>query len=245
MKPAQIAHVSECIRTLRSVRRFHQAQVAPDLVDFVISHAIQAGSGKNRQPWRFIVIRDFGRRAKVADWYRAAWEHLLMARSGTGAADDKQITAASTLAEHLDEAPVLIVACFQPSPANPADFFGGASIYPAIQNLLLAARAVGLGATLTTIQAFEDPEHAPSRTGSGPVPASSPCAELKHLLAIPEPVVPAAVIPLGYPRDPFTPTSQRSPVHAVTYAEEWGRPWRERSPDADASPLAVTQPFDL
>ena len=244
MKPAEIAHVSACMRTLRSVRRFHQAEVTPDLIDFVLSHAIQAGSGKNRQPWRFIVIRDFGRRAKVAGWYRAAWEHLLMARSGTGATDERQITAATTLAEHLDEAPVLIVACFQPSPANPADFFGGASIYPAIQNLLLAARAVGLGATLTTIQAFDDPEHGAWTTGSGPGSASSPCTELKHLLAIPEPVVPAAVIPLGYPRDPFTTTSRRSPVHAVAYAEAWGRVWREGSPDAEESPHADARPFD-
>jgi nitroreductase len=133
---------------------------------------------------------------------------------------------AAALAEHLGDAPVLIVACFLPSPSNPADFFGGASIYPAVQNLLVAARAVGLGATLTTLQAFDtattasDGRHSADRAAE----LAARCARLKSLLGIPDPAMPAAVIPLGYPRHPFT-TGTRNSLASVTYGEHWGRPW--------------------
>ncbi len=226
LAPEAVAQVSHCLRTLRSVRRFQQTDVEPELIAFVLDHAIQAGSGKNRQPWRFIVIREPAKRASVAQWYRDTWQQLRATRAADadGGADDdaRQTTAATTLAEHLGDAPVLIVACYLPNPGNPADFFAGASIYPAIQNLLLAARAVGLGATLTTLHAFDTP------VGTATAPAAeraARCARLKSLLSVPDPVMPAAVIPLGYPRRPFTSTGARRPLASVTYGERWGHPW--------------------
>ncbi len=236
LEPAAVAHVSHCLRTLRSVRSFHRTDVDPELLTFVLDHAIQAGSGKNRQPWRFIVIREPAGRASVARWYLDTWQRLRAARDEAAAAvpdDARQTTAAATLAAHLGDAPVLIVVCFLPNPTNPADFFGGASVYPAVQNLLLAARAVGLGATLTTLQAFDTATTAPAAADGADDRAAElarRCARLKSLLGIPGPAVPAAVIPLGYPRRPFG-TGARHPLASVTYGERWGHPWPHAAGD--------------
>ncbi|MTD56605.1 nitroreductase family protein [Amycolatopsis pithecellobii] len=218
---AAVDAVSHCMRTLRSVRRFLPADVDQATIDFVLEHTVQAGSAKNRQPWRFVVVRDRGTMATLGGWYRRGWQ-VMATRirtspdAGAAAAEHmRQMRQGLALTEHLASAPVAVVACFVPIPRNPANFFGGASIYPAIQNLLLAARAVGLGATLTTIQSLdmlEDSDHA------------SLTAELRAILGIPADVVPAAVIPLGWPATPFGET-RRQPVHAVAYAERWGNPW--------------------
>lgn len=209
-----IRQVANCLTTLRSVRRFHPDPVPEALIEFVIHLATRAGSGKNRQPWRFIVVRDTHRRAALATWYRETWEQIVAADPPLDDTAEAQARAATNLAANLSQAPVIIVVCFLPIPTNPANFVGGASVYPAVQNLLLAARSVGLGATLTTLHADERAFDA-----GGP---------LRALLGIPDGVELAAVLPVGYPRRRFAPTARRLPVDEVTFADAWGHPWGER-----------------
>ncbi|MER0478954.1 nitroreductase family protein [Streptomyces sp. Edi2] len=222
---ASIDAVSHCIRTLNSVRRFRRADVSPELIDYVLRHAIQAGSGKNRQPWRFIVVRDPCIKEQLTRWYQRGWYHHEArlnspeVRNERIPDEERQISSGATLAANFDEVPVIIIACFLPASRNPADFFGGASIYPAVQNLLLAARSVGLGATLTTLQAFDIPT-----VESLPSASLTLYEELKQILGIPDGVVPGALIPLGWPAVSFA-VGRRRPVREVTYRERWGEPW--------------------
>src|SRR5439155_17179253 len=115
--------------------------------------------------------------------------------------------AASHLAEHLHEVPVLILCCLQHN-GSPSDINRGASIYPAVQNMLLAARGLGLASVLTTRprRGFEQ--------------------EIKAKLGIPDNVDTAALLPLGSiaPGHRYGPTTRR-PVEEVTFDETWGRPW--------------------
>ena len=111
--------------------------------------------------------------------------------------------ASNYMAEHMHEVPVLILACIEHD-GGPSTMSRGGSIYPAVQNLLLAARGLGLGSVITSLhKRYED--------------------EVKALLGIPENVETAALLPIGYPADGVTygPT-RRSPVEEVTYQERWG-----------------------
>ena len=112
------------------------------------------------------------------------------------------MSSARHLAEHLHEAPVLILACLNTEGAAPGITMGS-SIYPAVQNILLAARGLGMGSTLTTIHRFRD-------------------SQVKELLGIPPGVETAALIPLGYPLGKFGPPP-RKPVREVTYVDRWGK----------------------
>jgi len=225
LSASAVATVSHCISTMRAVRRFQQADVAPELIDFVLQHAIQAGSAKNRQPWRFVVVRDPRQRSRLGQWYRQgyqdilAWSRTEAIRSDAAPDEGQQMAAAAQLAAHFEEVPAIIVVCYLPTRRNPADFFGGASIYPAVQNLLIAARAVGLGTTLTTLQALGG--ITPEGDAAGPV---SIYAELRRILGIPNGVVPAALIPVGWPVGPFS-VGKRTPVPEVAYRERWGQAW--------------------
>lgn len=225
LPPGGVAQVARCLRTLRSVRRFWPRDVDPELIEFVLDLAVRAGSGSNRQPWRFVVVRDPAVRRRLGDWYRQGWNRLEAARRtadhhpGATAAQHRITASARQLALNFAAAPVVIVACYLPSRPGRPDLFAGASIYPAVQNLLLAARAVGLGATLTTMQALDGPAGRSARPSG-----LSLCDELRHILQIPAEAVPAAVIPLGWPAQLFGETARR-PAADVTYADRWGSPW--------------------
>ncbi|MCG8919168.1 nitroreductase family protein [Actinokineospora sp. PR83] len=217
--------LAHCMRTLRSVRRFLAADVDQRSVEFVLELATRAGSAKNRQPWRFVVVRDARVLAELTGWYRRSWQKMAdLAASRpelypAGGRRQAQLRESEFLARSFGSVPVVVVACFIPSPSNPADFYGGASVYPAVQNLLLAARAIGLGGTLTTLQAVDElPEAACLEGGGGVV------AELRELLGIPAEVVPAAVVPLGWPAEPLT-ANRRTPVREVSSVDRWDSRW--------------------
>jgi nitroreductase len=229
---SDVRALSHCMRTLRSVRRFLASDVDQAAIEFVLDHAIRAGSAKNRQPWRFIVVRDHDTMRALGTWYRRGWATMSRRmRDFPDAFTDSdehrvQMADGERLAQAFDTTPVAIVGCFVPIPRNPANFYGGASIYPALQNLLLAARAIGLGATLTTVQSLD-------LLPAMPDPALTD--DLRTILGIPADVVAAAVIPLGWPASEFT-AGHRHPVHAVTYTERWGQPWLpEPRPHADTA----------
>lgn len=227
----EVEAVSFCMRTLRSVREFLAVEVDECSLHFVLQHAVQAGSAKNRQPWRFIVVRDREKVSELGDWYRRGWQRMLDhldSLSDTEIISDEhriQIQHGVTLADAFNETPVVIAACFVPIDRNPANFYGGASIYPAVQNLLLAARAIGLGATLTTLQSLDALPSSNRRCLTG---------DLRAILGIPDNVMPAALIPMGWPAVPVVKV-RRLPPSAVTYTERWGIPWNYSTDLAGAS----------
>jgi nitroreductase len=167
------------------------------------------------------VVRDPRRRAAISQLYRRAWEAGQEATARTDADRDvstsphyaRMMQAAAELASDLAEAPVLVVCCLDHRLLGPiagpeglrSPIAAYASIFPAVQNLLLAARALGIGSTLTTLHTLFAPE-------------------LKALLDMPSTVEVAAIVPLGYPRDRFGPT-RRKPVEAIAFRDRWGAPF--------------------
>ncbi len=195
----------EVARTQRAMRRLKTDAIADADLWTLLETAIMAPSGGNRQPWNFIVVRDAEKKSKIGEWYLEAWNRAY----GPGVRDAmlanpdqaRTFNSADYLANHLAEVPVLVIATVR------KDQFAigptlGASIYPAVQNLMLAARALGLGTTLTTLHKFHE-------------------EEVKQLLGIPEHVETMALIPIGVPRGRFGPAS-RMPVEKVVYWDGWG-----------------------
>jgi nitroreductase len=208
------------VDTQRAIRRFRADPVPDATLRRVLEAATRAPSARGAEPWFFLVVRDAALRAAIAARYRAAWELGERFTAATDADRDvaarahyaRMMRAARALAMDLSAAPVLVVCCLDRAQLGPIAAPDGtlvapaaayASIFPAVQNLLLAARALGLGTTLTTLhRGFED--------------------ELKTLLAIPPAVEVAAIVPLGWPADRFGPT-RRKPVEEVAFADRWGR----------------------
>ena len=194
----------EAIYTQRAIRRFKPDPVPDDLVRRLIESATKAPSGSNQQPWSFIIIRDSDTRRRISEYYRRSWEAVFGSGPDTRSSLAPRIRAsAEGLAEHMHEVPVLILACIRDSGASNS-ITTGSSIYPAVQNLLLAAKGLGLGSVLTTLHKRYD-------------------AEIKELLGIPDGVETAALLPVGYPTDDtqYGPTRRR-PVEEVTYRDRWG-----------------------
>ncbi|MCX7384523.1 MAG: nitroreductase family protein [Alphaproteobacteria bacterium] len=197
----------EVIRTTRSMRRLKADAVPNALLNQVLEAGTCAASGGNQQEWRFLVIRDPAVKAAAAAFYRRGWHEVVGPRYRAGGsapgtsqeAFERMLAAAEHLADHIHEAPVWIVPC-QSGPRG-----SGASIYPAVQNMLLAARALGLGATLTTLYLIHG-------------------AEAEAAMGIPEGYHSYAILPIGFPRGKFGPV-RRSPLSEVVYDDAWGTAW--------------------
>jgi nitroreductase len=149
--------VLEIIRTTRAMRRLKPDPVPDAMIRTILDSAICAPNGGNTQTWRFLVVKDPEIKKAVQVHYKRALDEVVGPRYASaapppGATKDgyhRQHTAVEYLTEHFHEAPVWIVACIDHGDAPP-NRASGASIYPAVQNMLLTARALGLGATLTT-----------------------------------------------------------------------------------------------
>ncbi len=200
----------EAMYSQRAIRRLRPDPVSDDLVQKLVEAATRAPSGGNRQPWAFIVIRAAETKEKIGQWYLDAWSKTYGAipreqRAQLPARTLRVMGAAEHLANHLAEAPVLIMACVRDAPppggANVSSHYG--SIFPAVQTLLLAARGLGLGASLTTLHKMHE-------------------AEVKELLGIPETAETVALIPVGHPVGKYGPT-ERLPVEKVLHRERWQR----------------------
>jgi len=198
----------EAIYSQRTLRRLKPDPVPDDLVRKLIEAATKAPSGGDRQPWAFIVIREQATKDKIGAWYRDAWDRTYgtmpqEARAQLSARRARVLGSAEHLAHHLAEAPVLILVCAQapplPDAVVAASHYG--SVFPAVQNLLLAARGLGLGAALTTLHKLHE-------------------GELKQLLGIPDALEAVVLIPVGYPIDKYGPTTRR-PVERVLHMERW------------------------
>src|SRR5262249_5821682 len=181
----------DVVTTQRAMRRLETSPTRDAVPRQIREAAIGARSGGSRRGWRLVVVRDAAKRARLGELYREAWGELMKVPYYAGAAKEprespagKMLASARYLSEHLGEAPVLVLACIALDPGVAPSLTTGASIYPAVQNLLLAARAHGIGSCITTIHRFRD-------------------AQVKALLGIPADVETAALIPLGYPLGKF------------------------------------------
>jgi nitroreductase len=194
----------EAIYSQRQITRYKPDPVPREAIDKIIDAATRAPNGGNHQPWEFIVITDRELVTRIGQIYCDAW---LGAMGATPPPNESSVyRAARYLAHHMTEVPAMILACVDhtrgSTPYTPGEPIVrgryASSIWLAVQNLFLAARALGLGTRLTTAYLRRE-------------------AEIKELLGIPEHVETVALIPLGYPSGSFGPTSRRPAAEVTSY----------------------------
>jgi len=206
------------ILTTRAIRRFTDEPVTDQQVMACVKAAVQGPSGGNIQPWQFLVVTDPERKAALGEIYRRAYtryEAALLPRiPAFRNADDeaswqRTIEASRHLAAHLGDVPVLVLVLMPGISMTLTDADGEldvgtpfASVYPAVQNLMLAARSMGLGSALTTVYRIHHDE-------------------VRALLDIPEHVEVVALVPLGYPAGKFG-QARRRPPEKVTHWNRFG-----------------------
>lgn len=188
----------------RACRDFTDEPVGDDLVEAVLDAATRAPSAQNLQPWEFVVVRDGGVRAAV--WEVGARLWAAGGREASAAVDPPAMHAevdAGIAGGRFAAAPVTVVVAADTERAalGPVE----TSILPAVQNLLLAATALGLGSALTTISTFF-------------------ADDLRAVVGLPDHVLPVAVTPLGWPRRPLGP-NRREPAAAHAHRDRYGTPW--------------------
>jgi nitroreductase len=202
--------LDEAMSTQRAIRRLKLDPIDDALVLRVIELALKAPTGSNAQNWEFIVVKDPQVKAKLAKMNRQAWSLYggIGRRMAERAGDDtmkKIIRAVQWQADHFEEVPVIVVACLKAvipawPPVAAASLYG--SIFPSVQNLLLAARAAGLGAALITLPLWSK-------------------WRAQRVLGLPWNIAPCAVVPLGWPKGKYGPTTRR-PVGEVVSLDRYG-----------------------
>jgi len=194
---------SDVVLAQRACRQFADGDVDDDLVERCLIAATHAPSAENLQPWVFVVVRDADQRTAVAELTRRVWRQAgrpaSEGRLTPGLMADVDAGAETGMAG----APVLVVVCGDSSEAHRSTL--PASVFPATQNLLLAAGAVGLGSAMTTLATLE-------------------ADTLAHILDLPDHVHPMAVVPLGWPARPLGPPRRR-PVSERAHRDRYGTPW--------------------
>jgi nitroreductase len=192
--------VGEAIFTMRAIRRVKPDPIDDDDLRDILTAATRAPSGGNSQPWHFLVVQDPAQRQRFADLYREAWWAKRADEGIEGPEGIVRPTAKSAmrLSDEIGEAPVVILVC---AAAKGAGAMAG--VIPATQNLLLAARALGIGGTITTLHAVVD-------------------ERVHELFAIPEEIQIVYCIPLGYPRGDFG-SLERKPLAEVTSIDRWAQ----------------------
>jgi nitroreductase len=191
------------IRTQRAHRAFTDEPVPDEVVERVLEAATFAPSAENTQPWVFIVVRDADARARIGELNRQAWEGGGREFSRPRLSPEVFAKVEAGATGGIANAPVLVIVGGDTSRCVEAVL--EASVWPAVQNLLLAAQALGLGASLTTITTvFGD--------------------ELRSLLALPDHIRPLGVVPLGWPAKQLKPP-RRAPVADKTFRDRYGEPW--------------------
>jgi nitroreductase len=187
----------------RAYRAFADDDVDDALIERLLAAATYAPSAENRQPWEFVVIRDAAVRSRIGELSRRAWEQHGRAFSETRLSPAMLADVDRGATGGVADAPVNIVVCADVQRGLEATI--SSSIFPAVQNLLLAATALGLGSALTTITAgFR--------------------AEMQEILGLPEHVRPVALVPVGRPQRALGPP-RREPFNEHTHRDRYGRPW--------------------
>lgn len=202
----------EALHSTPSRRYLSAEPISDEIVHTLLDAAVRGPSGGNSQRWAWIVVRDPEVKSQIAAWYREGWEknygsrrdEILGADPAAGGMSPNSFRAADHLAAHLEEAPVWIfpVLLGAAKATNPRL---GASVYGAVQHLMLAARAHGIGSTLTTLYTGHE-------------------AEVRTLLGLPDDALTMALIPLGYPSRGRWSQPKRRPLAEVVFQEKFQTP---------------------
>jgi nitroreductase len=205
--------LNEIMETNGTCRFFDTKPVPDELIAQAMSAARFAPQGGNRQPVRFIVVKDPAKKAQLAEWYRVPWKGYVQGiKDGQIAVggDFKVVENADHFADHLQDVPAIVVVCASAEDLHPTDHelgrlsvVGGCSIYPAVQNFLLKSRELGLGTALTTLLCIFEPQ-------------------VKEMLNIPEGIITAAHIAVGWPQKPFPKKLSRRPLNEVAFLDSFG-----------------------
>ena len=209
--------IYDAMSSLRAVRRLRPDPIADDVLERILTAATWAPTGGNMQPWRIVVVTDAEKKQRLEDLYRPHWESYLPGyeKKIAGAPDSvrkpakRAMEAGTYLATHMHEVPLIAVFCYNPgimtitdSDLDRPSVVGGGSVYPAVQNFLLACRNEGLGCVLTTLLCYEE-------------------AEVKPMLGLPEHWYTCAHVPVGYPvKGGHGPISRNALEKMVCY-NEW------------------------
>ncbi len=185
----------EMMRTQRAIRRLKSDPIPDDVMHRILTAASWAPSGGNQQPWRIVLVRDAAKKKALGDMYGALWEKFaaMYRKRFEGlspeeqAKEERTIAAGDYLCAHFHALPAVAIFCFNPKMMAVTDakqdrvsVVGGGSVYPAVQNLMLACRAEGVGCVLTTLLCQVEPD-------------------VKALLDMPEDWYTCAAVPMGYP----------------------------------------------
>jgi len=208
----------EAMGTLRAVRRLRPDPIPEDVLKRIFTAATWAPTGGNMQPWRLIAVRDPAKKQILEDLYRPYWDtyvatyrnKMLTMPADAQRKSERTLAAGDHLAQHLHAVPVIAVFCFNPGIMTITDkdqprtsVVGGGSVYPAVQNLLLACRNEGLGCVLTTLLCLEEPK-------------------VRALLQLPEGWYTCAHVPIGYAvaggHGPIT----RKPLEKMVFTDSFG-----------------------
>ena len=200
------------VHNTRAMRRLKPDPVPDELVRKILEAGTAAANPANTQPWRFLVVKDLEIKKAVQVYYKRAFDEVVGPRYASSAPPPgsdaaryaRQHAAVEYLTENFHQAPVWIVACAEHGENQPTRV-AGASIYPAVQNMLLAARALGLGATLTTRHLYYE-------------------KETETALGLPPGVHSYAILPIGYPMGNFGPV-RRGALEDFVYLDHWGAPY--------------------
>jgi nitroreductase len=183
-------NIWEILPGQRAVRGFADRPVPEEHIRRVLEAATRAPSSQNAMPWRFIVVRDQAQKDTLSEIYERCFDKVYGANAPDRAAGREPWSAVPVLVAVLVEAP-----------NGRTSMMTGASIYPAVQNLMLAARALGLGSTITTLWRLENDA-------------------IREVLAVPEGWEIAAIVPLGFPNRPFG-KNRRPPIDDIVRYERW------------------------
>lgn len=207
--------LEEAMQTNGTCRFYKPDPIPDDVLARVLDASRFAPNGGNRQGLRFVVVKDAAKKAQLAEWYRVPWKaYMEGARAGQIdiGGEWKVVENADHFADHLQDVPSIIIACAKLDAVHPTDtdlgrvsVVGGGSIYPGVQNLLLRARQEGLGTALTTLLCMVEPQ-------------------VKALLNIPDDVITAAHIAIGWPVRPFPKKLSRMPLADMVHLDGWGTP---------------------
>ncbi|MCW2721231.1 nitroreductase family protein [Pseudonocardia sp.] len=208
--------LTEAMRTTGTCRYFRSDPVPDEVLHAAFDAARFGPQGGNRQPVRWVVVRDVATKQALADLYLPLWKAYF---DGIASGDvnvgalPKSVTDADTFAENLATVPAIIVACAEMSGLHPTDtelgrlsVVGGGSIYPTVQNLCLALRDQGVASAFTTLLCIAEPA-------------------VKKLLNIPDEFITAGHLAIGYPEKGFPAKLTRSPVEEIVFAESFDRPY--------------------
>jgi len=209
--------MDDAMRTQRAVRRLHLDPVSHDVLLPLLELSLKAPTSSDSQDWHYIVIEDPAQKAKLAKLYRRLYRVFNPIAERQARGDEQQLRSirpGQWQAENFERLPVFVIPCYRrglkhKSVGHPqiavASFYG--SVYPAVQNLLLACRAVGLGASLQTLPIWWVPS-------------------VRRILGLPRDVVPVCIIPIGWAKGRYGPTTRR-PIGEVVHLDRYGnQPFR-------------------